>query len=639
MNKARKTQIQVGGLKQFFADLIFVSKDFFASEKKVFAWTVLLVVFSLKLLLVGLLVIYGFWTNQFWSSLQNLDEQSFLDLLLSWREWKIPFHDTTFTTIMPGFVWLASTYIAIFVLSELLAGWLEIEWRTWMTTRKYIPDWLQHKAFYIMDINHQEGDLGTENPDQRMTDDLRLFVEYMMRLGMSFAIALVKVVVFTFILWTMSWDMHVGRCTIPSAMVWFAIVYASVQTCLTHLIGKRLRPLNFAQQAREADLRRGLFRIREYAGSIALAGGESADLASLNGKFALVRSNFFQILICSAKVNLQTNLFDQLSSVIPVVISAPRFFAKQLTWGDMMQIIGTFDRLQASLSWVVANYNELMRWGAVVARIATFERAIAQAHATHKQCVQIMPSANSLRIQNLSFWLPDGQPLIEAATLCFERGTNVLLSGESGCGKSTFFQVIAGNWPYSSGVVERPALCLFLPQRPYLKLGTLADAVCYPKTPERYKRAEIERALKLVGLEALVDALDQIDNWSQRLSGGEQERLALAGAFLRRPDWLFLDEATASLDAASQRAIYAALKEHLPQTTLISIAHRREVAEFHDRTLVFSKGAPGEAGKLAFAAMESDGKQIPGPAKSGVPALLAALRACLKGALSFMRFA
>ena len=385
-------------------------------------------------------------------------------------------------------------------------------------------------------------------------------------------------------------------------MLWGALLYAIVGTWLTHLVGRSLVPLNFLRQKAEADFRYALVRLRDNGEGVALSGGETEERGVLGSRFTEVTANWFRLMTRRFKLSLLTDTYEQAAVIFPFVLGAPRYFAGAIELGGLMRIVSAFSQVQRSLSWFVTVYESLAAWSATVSRLTTFEAAIAAAHRIGAAGPRILPAhADSIALEGARITLPDGQPVLEGADLPLRRGESVTIGGRSGSGKSTLFRAIAGIWPFGDGYIERPAgSYLFLPQRPYLPLGTLRHAISYPGDAHAHELSDVRRALTAAGLSSLVGRLDEEQPWSQILSGGEQQRLAVARALLLRPDWLFLDEATSSLDPEAEGQLYTAIRETLPNTTVISIAHRPDVARYHDRSLTFERGV-GEPGRLSAA--------------------------------------
>lgn len=579
------------GLGSFLKDVWWLARPYFFSEERWSARGLLAAILGLNLSLVGLEVILNYWRGAFFNSLQDKDWHSFINLMLLYNNGKDGF--------LPGFCVIGAVYILVAVYSIYLNQWLTIRWRRWLTTR-FIDEWLSDRAYYRISLQAGAAPAdftGVENPDQRIAEDIRDFVSDTLSLTVDFISNIVSLFSFILILWSLSGAITVFGISIPGYMVWIALAYASIGTWLTHKVGNPLTALNFRQQRVEADFRFSLVRFRENTEGIALYEGENEEHAGLQSRFEALIGNWWAIMRRRKKLTFLTAGYNQIVNIFPFIIAAPRYFAGEIPLGAVTQTAGAFGQVQGSLSWFVNAYVSLASWRAEVERLATFHRAIvaARAAAADGSGVVTRPAAGAAYgLEDATLALPDGRTLLDHATLEFPRGQSAVISGRSGSGKSTLFRALAGIWPFGSGTVQRPdGTSLFLPQRPYIPLGTLRHAVCYPAKVTDHDDAAVRAALNDVGLATLAPRLDDEDNWSQSLSGGEQQRLAIARALLARPDWLFLDEATASLDPESEGQIYAVLKRQLPGTTIVSIAHRPSVAAVHDRRLVFQRGADG----------------------------------------------
>jgi putative ATP-binding cassette transporter len=483
---------------------------------------------------------------------------------------------------MPGFVLLAALYIVVAVYALYLRQALQIRWRNWLT-RDYLDRWLDRRAYYRMALT----DPVTDNPDQRVAEDIRLFVDDTLALGLGLMRSVVTLASFVLVLWGLSGSVTLLGIEIPGYMVWVALIYAVLGTWLAHLVGQRLIGLNFQQQRVEADFRYALMRFRENAEGIAFHRGEADENRALRGRFGALMQNWWAIMVATKRLTFFTAGYGQVASVFPFVVASPGYFAGTLQLGGLTQTATAFGEVQGALSWFVDNYAALTEWRATVERLTGFTGAIEAAREA-SDGVQAVPAAGAaLALEEVTLALPDGRRLMEGLSATVAPGEAVLVTGPSGSGKSTLFRAIAGIWPFGAGrvVVPEGARVLFLPQRPYLPLGTLRRAVCYPDAVEAHDDAAVRAALRDAGLGHLEDRLDEQEAWDRRLSGGEQQRVALARALLLRPDWIFLDEATASLDPAAEERLYALLRERLPGSALVSIAHRPAVARFHDRAL------------------------------------------------------
>lgn len=500
---------------------------------------------------------------------------------------------TTSTGLLWHFTLLAFAYIGAAVYRLYLQQMLTIEWRTWLNER-YLANWLRGRAYYRLQFLDRERapGLDIDNPDQRIAEDLNLFVTQTLTLGLGLLSSVVTLVSFVAILWTLSGALEVAGVSIPGYMVWVAVLYAGIGTWLTHLIGRPLIGLEFGQQRYEADYRFSLVRLRENSEGVALYHGEDEELGNFRGRFANVISNWWKIMRKQKQLNFFTVSYAQLAIIFPFVVAAPRYFSGAIQLGGLMQISSAFGHVQGALSWFIDAYTQFATWKATVDRLTGFSAALDALRAGEGQLEgeRTAAPAPSIAAEGLSLLLPKGASLLEPSTLELRHGEDVLVTGPSGAGKSTLFRALAGIWPFWKGRLRLPqgARMLFLPQKPYIPITTLKDAVSYPQDEARFSDEEVAQALDAVGLAHLAKDLRRSDNWAQVLSGGEQQRLAFARALLNRPDWLFLDEATASLPDEAQASLYRLLKERLPDTTLVSIGHRASLGEFHARRLVWS---------------------------------------------------
>lgn len=574
----------------FLSDVWRLSRPYFRSEEKWSAWLLLISIIALNLSMVGMSVVLNFWNRLFFNSLQAKNYQAFIELLFTWRR-------TPGGWIMPGFCGVVVVYIVVSIYATYLNQWLQIRWRRWLTGR-FLDEWLADRAYYRISLAGDSGTIGTDNPDQRIAEDIRDFVATTLSLSVDFLSNIVSFVSFVGILWGLSGEITLLGVTVPGYMVWVALAYAALGTWLTHLVGRPLVGLRFRQQRVEADFRYALVRLRENVEGVALYGGEAEEKGNLRDRFHAVILNWWSIMIRIKRLNALVAGYSQIAVIFPFVVAAPRYFTGQIELGGLTQTAGAFGRVQDSLSWFVNAYATLAQWRAIVERLTGFHDAVVAARAAGQGFTLAASPDGAFHLEDLTLALPDGTRILDHAALRFRPGESVVITGRSGSGKSTLFRAVAGVWPFGQGRLGRPAeSCLFLPQRPYIPLGTLRHVVTYPAPPERVAQADIERALADSGLAGLVPNLDEDANWAQRLSGGEQQRLALARALLARPDWLFLDEATANLDPEAESDLYRVLKRRLPATTIISIAHRPSVAEFHDRRLVLER-AEGQSGVL-----------------------------------------
>jgi len=544
-----------------------LAKPYWVSEQRGKGLALLATVVGLALMLVWLEVQFNQWNNDFYNTFQDKDQAEFFRQL-------------------GKFTLLAVVFIVTAVYRQYFQQMLMIEWRTWLTDR-LLKNWSADRAYYRMSLL----DKGTDNPDQRIAEDLKLFVDYTLSLGVGFLSAVATLVVFVGILWTLSGALELLGVTVHGYLVWIGLLYAIVGTWMAHRVGKPLVDLNFNQQRFEADFRFALVRFRENSEGIALYRGETAELKNFAERFAAVIDNWWSLMVKQKQLGWFTSFYGQLAIIFPYVVVAPRFFSGAMQLGGIFQTASAFGQVQGALSWFINAYTQFATWKATVDRLAGFMRSIEYVRAEAERLDgerEEIPSED-LAMQGLALSLPQGKPLLAPTTLQLKRGEAVLVSGPSGTGKSTLFRALAGIWPYWSGRVLLPkgARLLFLPQKPYLPVGALTHAVCYPADAGTFDDAAVGEVLRTVGLGHLAQELARQENWAQVLSGGEQQRLAFARALLNKPDWLFLDEATASLPEDAQAALYRLLKERLPATTVISIGHRASLAEFYPRRLAW----------------------------------------------------
>ncbi len=547
---------------------------YFFSEDRWAGRVLLAAVIALELSTVAITVMINQWYNQFYNALQE-------------RNWDGFVHELGFYCI------LTAVYIVLAVYQLYLNQWLQIRWRQWMT-RQYIDHWLAGANHYRMQLLGDAAD----NPDQRIAEDINLFIERTLTLSIGLLGAFVTLCSFVAILWALSTlaplQLFGTSFAIPGYLVWAALAYAVIGTVLTHLVGWPLVSLNFSKQRFEADFRFNLVRVRENSEQIALLAGETAERDRLLDRFSRVVANWILIMQRTKRLTFLTAGYSQISVVFPFIVTSPAYFAGMVQLGGLMQTATAFNSVQGALSFFISAYRQLAEWRAVIARLDGFNSAVEKGRqaATAKPTIELGTQDDErINIRGLLVRLPQGKPVVAARDIAVSKRESVLVTGPSGAGKSTFFRAIAGVWPFGAGsiTVPRGSTVVALPQRPYFPVGTLAAAVTYPAEPGTFQADRLGEVISAVGLPEFAERLDEEGHWNRMLSLGEQQRLGIARAILQAPDYLFLDEATASLDEPAEASLYRLLAQRLPETTIVSIGHRSTLRAFHRRNLEFAR--------------------------------------------------
>ena len=530
---------------------------------------VLAVIVALSLLVVFISKEINSWNARFFNALQEKNVEAFYAELIYWGV-------------------LVFFFIVALVYRAWLRQLLTIRWRRWLS-EVYFRDWLADRTYYRMELTSQ----GTDNPEQRIEQDCNTFATQTLELTLDLFLQVLTFVTFAVVLWNLSGSFVLpifGGVSIPGYMMWAVILYALAGSLATYYIGRPLVGINFALERYNADFRYRMVRIRENAESIALYRGEADEERSLRGAFGWIYATWWNFMKYTKRLTWLTAFYGQAAQIFPIIVAAPQYFAGQIQLGTLTQTADAFSQVQQSLSWFVDTYPRLAAWKAVVDRLTTFGEAMAKAKAAqHDSGFEVQPQAqDAVSLEGINVELPNGTPLLQDVTVAVRKGQSTLLRGPSGSGKTTLFRVLAGLWPFGRGRIMTPkdARVLFLPQKPYLPIGTLKATLCYPDQPEAHTDAQCTEVLAACGLGHLAPRLSEAANWTLQLSGGEQQRIAFVRALLYRPEWLFLDEATAALDEAAERTMYELVQQRLPGTTMISVAHRQSVAAFHERQLV-----------------------------------------------------
>jgi len=548
-----------------------LAKPYWGSDDKWWAWGLLAAVIVLNLATVAVTFRINLWQGAVFNALQQYDYHEFIYQL-------------------GVFAVLSALYVVFWVYQLYLQQMLQMRWRRWLT-RRYVEAWLTERAYYRIAVTGS----ATDNPDQRIADDLDRFTDHSLKLTIGttgFLKAGITLIVFLFLLWSLSGELTIpvgsGSIVVPGYMVWVAFLYAIAGTWLTFKIGRPLVGLNFDKQRFEADFRFSLVRLRENTESVAFYGGEGRERSVFIDRFASVVSNWWSIMKRIKLLGWFTTTYDKAAVIIPFVVAAPRYFTKEMPLGGLMQTSAAFYEVQLALSYIVKNYAEIAEWQSVVQRLSGFDHRVREiaAAARAPQQIALNKSGDGIDVADLELDLPDGTPLLRDVVFSVAPGEALLIAGPTGTGKSTLLRAICGIWPYGRGKIRiSEGSCLFLPQRPYLPLGTLRNAVLYPQEHADVRAERVAAALRDVGLPELVAELDSVENWSYRLSLGEQQRLAFARVLLIQPKLVFLDEASSALDEAGESQLYRLLRTGTWRPTIVSVGHRTTLRVFHDSVL------------------------------------------------------
>lgn len=566
MNRnAEYTTVNDSVREKFFSRVWKLITPYWRSEEKGLAWLLLIAVIALSLFSVAISVVLNSWYRDFYNSLEKKDLAAFTQSILY-------------------FCGIATVAILGAVYRSYLTQMLTIRWRRWLT-EQHFAKWLSHKSYYQL----EQGGY-TDNPDQRLSEDLNKFTSDTLTLGLGLIKTIVSLVSFSIILWGVSGSIELFGIEIPGYMFWAAFLYAVVGSWLTHVIGRRLIPLSNQQERYEADLRFSLVRVRENAESIALSDGEPNENERLSARFGMVWSNFWSMMRVQKRLTFFTAGYSQIAIIFAFVVAAPRYFAGKIELGELMQINSAFGNVQENFSWFIDAYATLASWRATCDRLLSFRQALDQNEA-HVSAIEISHTGDSLSLAGLALQLGASRQLLKDTSLNIAAGERVMVGGRSGSGKSTLLRALGGLWQNGKGHIQLPAESyLFLPQRPYLPIGTLREAMSYPQTVETYPAERFAQVLETCRLGHLIPRLDESNHWQRMLSPGEQQRVAFARALLFQPSWLYLDEATSAMDEEDEALLYQALIDELPDVTLVSIGHRSSLKRFHRRLLRIEDG-------------------------------------------------
>jgi len=550
-------------------------KAYWQSEYKLSAYVFIATVLLMSMFIVGLDVILTDWYNYFYDALQDYDRVGALDLL-------------------GIFLFIAGVYIVVAVYRYYLQQILALRWRNWLT-KQFLDRWLAKRSYYYL----EDFDEQTDNPDQRIQEDINSLVNASLSLAIGLVSSIVTFFAFIYVLWTLSGTInlplgHFGTLHIRGYLVWVAVIYALVGTYCTFKIGRPLVPLNFEQQRREANFRFSAIDVRSHAENIALYRGEGHQKNLLRSIFSSVLNNWYAIILRQKLLLWFTAGYNQISVILPLIVALPNYFNKVFKLGGLMQTLSAFRQIQDALSFIVNSYTSIAEWQAVNRRLLSFLNHIQEVEHNAEEKNQfsyVTHDSADIVVKQLTVCNPHGDRLLADINEEFKHGHHYWVKGPSGIGKSTFVRVLAGIWPYGKGEIDLPKdkNILYLPQRSYMPLGTLRDALLFPHRIQPVNDNVLIELLHACDLHELTQKLNYVTAWSEHLSPGELQRIAFVRVLIHRPDWLFLDESTSALDIEHEISLYKLLKTRLPHCSIVSIGHRPSLKDYHDQEIDLEK--------------------------------------------------
>ncbi|WP_312520346.1 ABC transporter ATP-binding protein/permease [Anaerospora sp.] len=547
-----------------------IARSYWFSEEKWSAWLLLISVISLNLVLVYITVQLNLWQSDFYQVIQNYNQSGFIESI-------------------EVYALLATLFIVVKGYQIYARLLLHNRWRRWLTER-YLTKWLQKKTYYRLQLMAGNE---ADNPDQRISEDVELFVMLTLRLSVDFLQDAVTVFSFVLILWSLSGVVTVSianlTISIYGYLVWLALGYAIAGTYWTLRTGRPLVRLEYNQQRYEADFRFSLVRIRENAESIALYNGENKERQNCLRHFNNIVTNFMQIIAVRKRLMWLTTGYSQVAVIFSILISSPRYFLGQIHLGQMFQVIDAYHHVQTGFSFIIDSFTRLAQWRAVVNRLNNFLTYMetVQTKNVNQQDIIYQASRDCFTTENVTVFQPDGYGLVAGLSVKINRGGRVVITGPSGCGKSTVLRTLAGIWPFASGNIAFPHAdkIMFVPQKSYMPIDTLREVLLYPGVEHTVNDQDLQMILTACKLPYLTTKLNEAQDWGQVLSLGEQQRIAFARALLQKPDWLFLDEATSALDEDAEQIVYALVCKALDKTAIISVGHRKTLLKYHQQRL------------------------------------------------------
>lgn len=552
-----------------------ILKAYWQSEYRKSAYVFAAIVLALTILLVGLDVVFNYWYNYFYDALQEYDMRSTLRLL-------------------GVFCVLATFNIVVSVYRFYLSQIFTLRWRRWLTDQM-LGRWLSNRGYYYLETF----DISTDNPDQRIQEDVNGLITNTISLVVGLVGAVTTFPAFIYILWSLSGVLTIplgplGTWHIHGYMVWVGLLYNLIGTLLTFKIGRPLVKLNFEQQQREATFRFSAIDLRSHAEQVALYRGEDHQRSILNFHFIRVLQNWYAIILRQKLLLWFTGSFNQAAVMLPLIVALPNYFGKVFLLGGLMQSLRAFGSVQDSLSYIINSYTQIAEWRAINQRLTTFVNHLKDAEMNAEQADHVVfkeQKENAIEVKDFTLKATKETTLLKDINQEFKQGQNYVIKGESGIGKSTFIRAIAGVWPFASGQVTFPEnkSVMYLPQKPYMPMGTLAEAILFPDKTNPEMEKNLESVLHDCNLDAFIPRLNEVAHWSEQLSPGEQQRIAFARVLLHKPDWVFLDESTSMLDLANEALLYNKLQERLPNCTVVSVGHHPSVDAYHDVVVNMSK--------------------------------------------------
>ncbi len=545
---------------------------YWQSSHRFFAYFMLVIVLAMSVFLVGMDVVFTTWYNYFYDALQDYNRYAAFDLLVI-------------------FMFLAAVNIVVSVYRYYIQQYLALRWRRWLT-EQFLDRWLAKRSYYYL----ENFDEHTDNPDQRIQEDVGSLVLATLSLSIGLVSAVTTIFAFIFVLWKLSGYLNVplgkyGTLHIPGYLVWVGVLYSIIGTAITFKIGYPLVSLNFEQQRREANFRFAAIDVRSHAEHIALYRGEDNQKTILQKIFSGVLENWYAIILRQKLLLWFTAGYNQVSVILPLVVALPNYFNKVFKLGGLMQALSAFSRIQDAFSFIVNSYTAIAEWRAVIRRLLTFLNHMDEVEQEAKKQNKFIFSENTedkIIAKNLIINTPRGEKLLKNINQELIHGQNYVVNGHSGLGKSTFVRSLAGIWPYGSGEIslpEKKKSIMFLPQTSYMPLGSLREAILFPDKIYDVPDALLIELLEACDLSQLTGRLHEVTRWPEHLSPGELQRIAFIRVLIHKPFWVFLDESTAALDLAHEKQVYTLLKDKLPDCSVVSVGHHPSIDGYHDKEI------------------------------------------------------